>query len=152
VRSSRQGRGGPRPNSGGKREGAGRKRVGNVHLYVRLPADVIEAATQLALELSADECRPVPRQEVYRRILAGTLPRMRVDGSGPLSRDRLTITAVQLDRALWVQGRNIVSRDAAVRALLFERPPEIAREGIRDSSHDAARPKRRDHRPVESEQ
>jgi hypothetical protein len=89
-------------NRGGARAGAGRtpgkRKLETTPHRLRLPKDVIEAAQQRALDLSADMCRHVSRQEVYRGLVAGELAPLATDGAGPWKSETLWLTPEQSAR------------------------------------------------------
>jgi hypothetical protein len=72
-----------------------RHEIETTPLQLHLPEDVIEAAQQRALELSADMCRHVSRQEVYRGLVAGELAPLATDGAGPLASETMRLTSEQ---------------------------------------------------------
>jgi hypothetical protein len=84
------------------RAGAGRakgkRKLATSPHRLRLPRDVIAAAQQRALDLSADLCRHVSRQEVYRGLVAGELAPLATDGAGPWVSETLWLTAEQSAR------------------------------------------------------
>jgi hypothetical protein len=107
---------------GGARAGAGwpkgKRKLETAPVPLRLPLDVIEAATARALELSRVEARKVSRQEVYRRLIDGSLPPLQVDGSGPWKSETLHLTEEQTGRLDLVAARPDMNRSRAADFLL----------------------------------
>jgi hypothetical protein len=89
---------GPAQTSAGAGRAKGKRKLATSPHRLRLPRDVIAAAQQRALDLSADLCRHVSRQEVYRGLVAGELAPLAVAGGAPWKSETLWLTAEQSAR------------------------------------------------------